>query len=259
MLSREGLLPQQALYLAVFPRCNILTLWLCEKAFCDVTWSFHPLSFPPRLCEKTFRDVAFRKRALHVPQTRLTLRHDCFQRRPSNAFPAKEPHSQTSPTFPAKEPYILAPKKSYNPRTQALHFCTLTCKFPQHGQRKSAGKEGAWRLACLDGWRHPSGDVCDMTHSCVTGLIHVWHDAFTCDMMHTCVTWRMKTGLPLWTMRPVRFSRQKSPISRNIPANQPFISQYGPNHLARKALCSAVTVYFLYGPSEPAGVSGPRV
>ena len=30
---------------------------------------------------------------------------------------------------------------------------------------------------------------CDMTHPCVTWLIHVWHDPSMCDMTLPCVTW----------------------------------------------------------------------
>jgi len=33
--------------------------------------------------------------------------------------------------------------------------------------------------------------TCDMPHSRVTWLIHMWHDTFTCDMTHSCVTWLM--------------------------------------------------------------------
>jgi len=47
-------------------------------------------------------------------------------------------------------------------------------------------------IAQPDAQSHPS--TCDVTHSHVTWLIHMWHGSFTCDMAHSRVTWL----IPVW-------------------------------------------------------------
>ena len=48
-----------------------------------------------------------------------------------------------------------------------------------------------WHDSFICGMSHDSF-MCDMTHSCEAWLIHMWHDSFICDMTHSYVTrWLM--------------------------------------------------------------------
>jgi len=44
--------------------------------------------------------------------------------------------------------------------------------------------------------------MCDVSHSRMTWLIHMWHEAFICDVTHICVTWRVHSWHTYVTNHP---------------------------------------------------------